>query len=144
MSFPDELRPELRSALKSALDLDEDERTYLASLNLPGAWRARAQTAPASHWGWLALLVVVAGFIAWTLAADAFGQALDTANQVGLSTVVLTSAVGMLLGVGQALLEAAMQPALSLSQPLLAVLALVLLFWPRIASAPHPLQGAQS
>ena len=146
MSDPDELSPELRSILRSALDLDQDERAYLASLNLPAVWRKQAQAAPDARWGWLALLVVVAAFAAWTLAGGFFGQVLDTANQVGLSTFVITSAIGLLFETGQAVLEAAMQPALSLSQPLLAVLALVLLFWPRIwmKSAPQTFQGAHS
>jgi hypothetical protein len=146
MSSPDELTPQFVSALRSALDLDQDERAYLASLNLAAAWRNQAQPASDSRWGWLALLVVVAGFAAWMLAGGPLGQVLDTANQVGLSTLVLTSAVGLLVEFGQALLDAAMQPALSLSQPLLAVLALVLLFWPRIwmKSAPQTFQGAHS
>ena len=134
------------ASLSASLELDQDERAYLASLKLPAAWRKLAEPAPDSRWGWLALLVVVAAFFAWTLAGGPLGEVLNTANQVGLVTVLATNAVGLLLGIGEAVVEAAMQPRLSLSQPVLAVLALVLLFWPRIwmKSAPHTLQGVRS
>jgi putative zinc finger protein len=130
--------------LQAALDLDQDERTYLASLNLADTWRTQSANATEARWGWLALFAVVAAFIAWTVAAQPFGEVLATANQVGLGTVLLTSALELLLGVGQSLIDLSTYPALGLTQPLLALLALALLFWPRITSVPKYLQGVHS
>src|SRR6266508_3589296 len=57
--------------------------------------------------------------------------ALDAAAaQVGLGTVPLQPALGLVFGLGQALLDLIRHPALGLSQPLLALLALALLVWP--------------
>jgi hypothetical protein len=131
--------------LRDALRLDDEERAYLASLELATAWRNRSpHRAMQATWGWLALLGVVAAFVAWTLAADSFGAALAAASQVGLGTVLLTTALGLLLGLGEALIALATNPVLGLSQPLLALLALALLFWPRVKPAPHYPQGVRS
>ena len=132
------------SLLHSALDLDQDERAYLSSLDVAGSWRAASAPAVDPRWGWLALLAVVAAFFTWTVAVQPFSALLDTANQVGLGTVLLSNAGGLLFGAAQTLINLSTNPALSLSQPLLAVLALTLLFWPRITSAPHFLQGVRS
>jgi hypothetical protein len=132
------------SSLHAALDLDLDERAYLASLDLAATWRARPTRETDVRWGWLAFFGVVAAFIVWSVAAQPLGGLLATANQVGVGTVVLTNAIRLLLGAGQSLIEISTSPALGLSQPLLALLALVLLFWPRITSAPHYLQGVRS
>ena len=86
---------------------------------------------PAPSWGWIALAGVVAGFAAWLVAAPMFGSAVGAAAQVGLGTLPLDAALGLAFSLGQALLDLIRNPALGLSQPLLALLALALLFWPR-------------
>jgi anti-sigma factor RsiW len=120
----------LGGELRSALELDVDERAYLAVLELAANWRTSPATAAVS-WGWLALAVVIAGFAAWFVAGPAVGSALALAIQVGVGTVLLNAAVGLMLSVGQALLDLARNPALGLAQPFLALVALALLFWPR-------------
>lgn len=145
MPHPDEIGLD-ELTLRAALDLDEDERAYLARLDLAARWRALAQTETAtdSRWGWLALLGVAAAFIGWTFAAEPLGDLLAVANQIGLSTVLLTTAVRLVLDAGVSLFDISTNPALGLSEPLLAVLALALLFWPRIKSVPHTPQGVPS
>jgi hypothetical protein len=140
MSSPDEFDLDLRAAL----ELDEDEHAYLSSLNLAGAWRTQSESATDSTWGWVALFGVVSAFFAWTALLQPFLLVVATANLVGVGTVALTSAVGLLLDAGRALIDMSTNPALGLSQPLLALLALALLFWPRIKSAPTYLQGVRS
>ena len=115
--------------LHAALALDADERAYLASLELASSWRS--SPAAALSWGWIALAGVVAGFVAWWVAAPMFGSALAAADQVGLSTVLLYAAFGLFVNLGQALFDVIRNPALGLSQPLLALLALALLIRPR-------------
>src|SRR5687768_16701959 len=92
------------SELHAALVLDPDERAYLAGLKLTTAGHA-AQSAAPMHWSWLALFGVIAGFAAWLLAAPLIGQALATASQVGLNSVLLRAALGVLVGLGQALID---------------------------------------
>lgn len=130
--------------LHVALDLDQDERAYLASLDLATTWRTGAANASDSPWGWVALFGVITAFIAWTVALQPFGELLATANQVGLTTVLVSNALGLVLSAGHSLIDLSTNPALGLSQPLLALIALALLFWPRIRSAPHYLQGVRS
>jgi len=146
MSRPDE--PTNWSAfdanLAAALDLDQEERDFLASLDLAATWRASAANATDARWGWLALLGVVAAFLAWSVAAQPIGNVLGLANLVGLGTLALTTGLGWVLAASQALIGVSTNPALGFSQPLLALLALALLFWPRIKSAPHYLQGVRS
>jgi hypothetical protein len=132
------------ASIGAALALDQDERAYLASLDLAGTWRTRSAHSTDARWGWLALLGVVSAFIAWTVAAQPFGAVLGTANQVGLSTVLVTNAIGLFLGAVRSLIDVSTNPALGLSKPLLALLALALLFWPRLQAAPHYLQGVRS
>jgi hypothetical protein len=119
----------LDAGLHTALALDADELAYLSGLELPSTWR----TSPvAAHsWSWIALAVVVAGFAAWLVAAPMFGLAVSAAAQVGLGTLLLNAALVLVFNLGQALLDLIRNPALGLSQPLLALLALALLFWPR-------------
>jgi hypothetical protein len=140
MSSPDDFARELRAAL----DLDQDERAYLSTLNLSAAWRSRSAVAKDSPWGWLALCGVIGAFVAWTLALQPFVSVLQTANLVGLSTIALDAGLSLLFVFGRALIDISINPALPFSQPLLALLALAVLFWPRIASAPHQLQGVRS
>jgi hypothetical protein len=132
------------NSLQSALALDQDERAYLASLDLAATWRTRAAETSGALWGWLALLGVIATFLAWSVAAQPSGVLLGTANQVGVGTVLITNALGLLLGASQAIITISVNPALGLSEPVLAALALGVLFWPRIKSAPHFLQGVRS
>jgi hypothetical protein len=115
--------------LHAALALDAEELAYVADLELASAWRT--SPAAALSWGWIALVGVVAGFAAWLAAASLFGSAIATAAQVGLGTLPLDAAIGWAFSLGQALLDLTRNPALGLSQPLLALLALALLFWPR-------------
>jgi anti-sigma factor RsiW len=120
----------LDSELHAALSLDDNEVAYLSGLELAATWRA-APTTPAPSWGWIALAGVVAGFVAWLVVAPTFGWALATAVQIGLATVVLNAALTLVFIVVQILFEVVRNPALGLSQPLLALLALALLIWPR-------------
>jgi hypothetical protein len=120
----------LDAVLHASLALDADELAYLAELELASAWRT-SPAAAALSWGWFALAVVVAGFAAWVVAAPTFGSALAAAVQVGLGTVLLHAAIELAFSFGQALLDLIRNPVLGLSQPLLALLALALLVWPR-------------
>jgi anti-sigma factor RsiW len=130
--------------LRAALALDESERAYLAGLDLAAAWRMRPVHAPDVHWGRLALFGVVAAFVAWTVAAQPFGLVLAGANLVGLSSILLTTAFGLVLEVGQLIVDLSTSPALGLSQPLLVLLALALLFWPRPRPAALDPKGVRS
>ena len=140
MSQPDELTRELRGALA----LDEGERAYLARIDLAASWRTRRANATDSHLGWLALFGVLAAFLVWSVAAQPVGQVLSTASNLGASTVLLTSALGAVLYTSESLIHLATNPALSLTQPLLALLALALLLLPRLSSATNSLQGVRS
>jgi len=116
--------------LHAALALDAEERAFLSGLELASTWRTSPSTA-APSWGWIALAAVVAGFVAWLVAAPTFGSAVAVAVQVGLVTLLLNAALELVFSLGQILLDLIRNPALGLSQPLLALLALALLFWPR-------------
>jgi hypothetical protein len=115
--------------LHTALALDAEELQYLSGLELASTWRTAPATA-APSWGWIALISVLAGFAAWYIAAPVIGPAVAVAVQVGAFTVLLNAALGLVFGFGQALLDVIRSPALGLAQPLLALLALALLFWP--------------
>jgi hypothetical protein len=54
-----------------------------------------------------------------------------TAFQIGLGTVLLNATLTVVLSGGQAIFDVIRNPALSLAQPLLALLALALLMWPK-------------
>jgi anti-sigma factor RsiW len=116
--------------LHAALALDAEERAYLSGLELASTWRT-SSSVWALSWGWIALAAVVAGFAAWLVAAPMFGSVVAAAVQVGVRTVLLNAALGLVFGLSLALLDLIRNPALSLSQPLLALLALALLVWPR-------------
>jgi anti-sigma factor RsiW len=120
----------LGARLHAALDLDPDERAYLRGLDLAARWRT-ASPLPALPWAWIALAGVVCGYVAWAIAAPMFGSVALLAVQVVLGTAPLYLAVGQAFGVGLTLLDLARHPALDLSQPLLALVALALLLWPR-------------
>jgi choline-glycine betaine transporter len=142
MDHPDEQTLELW--LADALRLDRDEHAYLASLDLAATWRANSASPADVRWGWLALIGVVGAFLLWTLGLEPFGEILATANLVGLGTILVSTALGLLVSFSEALIDISTNPALGLSQPLLALLALGLLFWPRIQSAPRMMQGVRS
>jgi hypothetical protein len=132
MQFPDDTDA-TGASIRAALDLDEDERAYLATLQLATTWRTRSATASESaRWGWIALFGVISAFITWSVAAQPFNELLADASLVGIGTLLLTSAVELLLGVGQVLIALSTSPVLGLSQPLLALLALALMFWARV------------
>jgi hypothetical protein len=120
----------LGADLHAALALDAEELAYLAGLELASSWRT-SPPAAAQTWGWIALAGVVAAFAAWWVAAPIFDSVIATASQVGLGMVLLDAALGLVLSLGQALVEIIRNPALGLAQPLLALLALALLAWPR-------------
>jgi hypothetical protein len=116
--------------LHTALALDADELAHLSQLELAATWRTSRASAGIPV-GWIALAGVVGGFVAWLVAGPMFSSAAAIAAQVGLVSVLLNAALGLVFGLGQALLEVIRHPALGLSQPLLALLALALLVWPR-------------
>jgi anti-sigma factor RsiW len=118
----------LGTALHVALALDADERAYLSALDLGSHWRASPAAAPS--WGWIALAGVVGGYVAWLVAATLVGPTVAAAARVVLGAAPLHLPLGLMLGLGQALLDLSRHPALGLSQPLLALLALALLAWP--------------
>jgi uncharacterized membrane protein (DUF485 family) len=119
----------LDSQLHAALALDAEDLAYLARQELSSTWRSSSAQAPL--WAWIALFGVVAGCAAWFVAAPLFGSAVALGVQVGLGTVLISAALSLVLSVGQALFDLTRNPALGLSQPLLALLALALLIWPR-------------
>ncbi|HEY3059690.1 MAG TPA: hypothetical protein VGL99_12015 [Chloroflexota bacterium] len=114
--------------LHAALALDAEELTYGSSLELSSTWRT--SHAADLSWGWIVLAGVVAAFAAWIVTAPLLGAGLAVAVQVTLGTVLLNAALGLVFGLGQVLLDLPQNPALGLSQPLLALLALALLVWP--------------
>jgi anti-sigma factor RsiW len=120
----------LSAEFHAALALDAEELAYVSGLKLAASWRASPYGVGVS-WGWIALAGVIAGFAAWSVAAPMFGSAVAEAILVGVGTLLLNAAVVVVFGLGQALLEVIRNPALGLSQPLLALLALALLVWPR-------------
>jgi anti-sigma factor RsiW len=120
----------LGAELHSALALDVDELAYLQGVGLAARWRA-GPAAAALPWAWIALAGVVGGYVAWSVAASMFGSVALLAAQVVLGTAPLYLAVARAFDLGQALLDVIRHPALGFSQPLLALLALALLLWPR-------------
>jgi anti-sigma factor RsiW len=116
--------------LHAALALDADERAYLSGLELAATWRTSPATA-ARAWGWIALAGVVAAFVAWLVLPPIFGSVVAAAVQVGVDTLLLNAALGLVFGLSLALIDLIRSPTLGLSQPLLALFALTLLIWPR-------------
>jgi hypothetical protein len=121
----------LGGAIHAALALDADERRYLARLTLAAPWRTSAAAAPALSWGWIALAGVIGGFAAWMAAAPLYGEQVAAAVEIGLGSVPLSLALDLVFNLGRALFRLTQLPALGLAQPLLALVALALLLWPR-------------
>src|SRR5579859_2414924 len=109
--------------LHAALALDDAELAYLTGLELAASWRTNPNPAAVS-WGWIALVGVVASFAAWMVAAPIFGSAAAAAIQVGVGTVLLNAGLQVVFGFGETLVDLVRNPALNLSQPVLALLAL--------------------
>ena len=122
---------QLERELHQALALDADELQFLAELDLAATWRDRVATATAPSGWWIALLGVVAGFVAWMVAAPSIGWLVNTAAQVGVLTLLVNTVLTVLFSLGQAVFELIGNPYLGWTQPLLALLALALLAWPR-------------
>jgi hypothetical protein len=120
----------LEADLRAALALDAEERAYVSGRELAATWRT-SHAAPAVSWAWIVLGGVIAGAVAWFVAAPTFGWAVGVAAQVGVGTLLLHTALGLAFSVGSALIDLIRNPAFSLTQPLLALLALALLIWPR-------------
>jgi hypothetical protein len=120
----------LDAELDAALALDAEELAYLAGLELASTWRTSPAAALVS-WVWIALAGVVGGFAAWSVAAPMLGSAVAAAALVGVGTVLLNAGFGLLFSLSLALLDMIRNPAFGLSQPVLALLALALLVWPR-------------
>ena len=115
----------LMATVHAALTLDPEEAAYLSDLRLPSAWVRRPSTAPV--WGWIALSLVVGGYFAWQTMAATFGPGFNSLVLNGLGTLPVASALDALFGFGQSALDVALSPALTFSQPLLVILACVLL-----------------
>ena len=119
----------LGGELRAALALDADEMAYLSRLELASPWRAGPVAAPS--WGWIALVGVVGGYLAWLVGGPTFGPLAAEAARIGLGTLPLHIAIGFLFDLGQLFADLARHPALGLSGPVLALCALALLLWPR-------------
>ena len=119
----------LDRALSAALALDSAELAYLDSLDLARRWRTAAQ--PALWWSWLALLTTLATLMVWSLAGPVARPVLDLLIRTGLGVVLGRALVVALWRLDQALLTLAASPLLAYSLPLLALLGLALLAWPR-------------
>ena len=106
----EQARTRSTAELHAALALDAEELAYLRAWGWPRRWRT-SPAASAVNWGWIALAGVVAGFVAWWVAAPTFGFASATAAQVGVGTVLLNAALVFLFSLGQALFELSRNPA---------------------------------
>lgn len=116
-------------ALGAALALDADELAYLDSLDLVRPWRTTAR--PVAWWYWLVFLGALASFAAWSVAGPLARPALDLVTRTSLGVVLARGLLEGLARFGEALLVAAASPLLGYSLPLLALLGLALLAWPR-------------
>jgi hypothetical protein len=116
--------------MHSALSLDAEELAVVSALNLPRTWRA-TETNQSPAWGWIALGAAIGGFIAWLAVRPLLDPVVATAFQIGLGPVLLNATLTVVLSGGQAIFDVIRNPALSLAQPLLALLALALLMWPK-------------
>lgn len=116
-------------ALSAALALDANELAYLECLNLVGPWRAAAR--PTAWWYWLVFLGSLASFAIWSMAGPLARPALDLVTRTSLGVVLARGLLETLARLVEAVRVLAASPLLGYSLPLLAVLGLILLAWPR-------------
>ena len=116
-------------ALSAALALDAEELAYLEGLNLARQWRTAPQ--PAAWWHWLLFLGTLVSFAAWSVAGPLARPALDLMVRTGLGVVLARGLLETLARLVEAVLVLAASPLLVYSLPLLAILGLILLAWPR-------------
>lgn len=116
-------------ALGAALALDAAELAYLDSLNLARRWRTAAQ--PALWWHWLAFLTTLVTIAIWSLAGPVVLITRDIVLRTGLGVILGRALFVTLWQLNQALLALATSSLLAYSLPLLALLGLALLAWPR-------------
>src|SRR5688572_22471054 len=121
--------------LRAALALDDDERAYLTQLDLSAAWRPAPERVWTTRLAWLSLAVIVAAGAAWLFtaprAAPLAAQVVQLVSQFSASTVLVRLLLHSLWAAGESLLTLSSTPSLSFSMPLLALLGLALLAWPR-------------
>jgi hypothetical protein len=116
--------------LRTALALTTDEHAYLAGLDLAAAWR----TAPADlarRVTWLSATFIAAVSGTWLLTLPLLGSFLELPNRFGASIVLLRLLLNVLWTGVETLLVLAASPALGLALPILALLGLAVLAWPR-------------
>src|SRR5438477_1414595 len=99
----------LANDLHVALGLDTNELAYVADLQLARTWRTASAASP-PWWGWIAVVGVVAGFIAWLAVGPTFSWVFGLAMQVGVGSVLINAALGLAFTVGQAFLELIRNP----------------------------------
>ena len=96
----------------------------------------------ASPWGkrvgWLSLTLVLAATAAWVLVGPLVATLLAPIARLGVGAMLLRFALTVAWAAGESVLTLAANPALSLSLPILAVIGLALLAWPRWAPKPIP------
>ena len=114
--------------LGAALALDAAELAYLESLNLARRWRA---VPPAVWWYWLIFLGALASFTIWSVAGPVARSVLELVTRTGLGVVLARGLIESLVRLGEAVFMLAVSPMLGYSLPLLALLGLILLAWPR-------------
>jgi hypothetical protein len=135
MQWPDDAAFE--ADLRSALALNADERALLGSLALATSWQ-RAATPWGKRMGWLSLTLVLAAAAAWVLVGPLVATLLEPIARLGVGAMLLRFALTVAWAAGESVLTLAANPALSLSLPILAVIGLALLAWPRWAPKPIP------
>ena len=115
-------------ALGAALALDAAELDCLEGLNLARRWRAAP---PAVWWYWLVFLGALASFAIWSVAGPVTRPVLELVTRTGLGVVLARALIESLVRLGEAVFMLAVSPMLGYSLPLLALLGLILLAWPR-------------
>ena len=116
-------------ALGAALALDAGELAYLDGLDLARRWRTAAS--PSLWWYWLVFLGALASFAIWSVAGPVTRPVLELVTRTGLGVVLARALIESLVRLGEAVFMLAVSPMLGYSLPLLALLGLVLLAWPR-------------
>jgi hypothetical protein len=135
MQWPDD--GAFEADLRSALALDADELALMGSLALSTAWQ-RAATPWGKRVGWLSLTLVLAAAAAWVLVGPLVATLLEPIARLGVGAMLLRFALTVAWAATDSVLTLAANPALSLSLPILAVIGLALLAWPRWAPKPIP------